>query len=152
MANIVLMRVGGGLVAADNQSAEIVAKMKIGAGVQCEIKRHNNPDFHRKMFALLNLAFESWDPGQREYRGAVVNKNFDQFRRDITILAGFYDSVITLRGEVRLTAKSLNFSSMGQEEREQLYSKIIDVVLSKILTQYTRADLDNVVNQILGFL
>jgi hypothetical protein len=41
---------------------------------------------------------------------------------------------------------------MGQEEFDGLYSSVIDVVLARILTNYTRDDIDSVVNQILGFV
>jgi hypothetical protein len=152
MTDIVLIKAASGaLVPADQQSIEYISKMKLGGAVTATVKRHNNPAFHRKMFALLNLAFEHWEPDEKEYKGQRVQKNFDQLRKDITILAGYYETVITFRGDVRVVAKSLNFSSMGPEERESLYSSIINVVLAKILTNYTRDDLDNVINQVLAF-
>jgi predicted amidohydrolase len=52
----------------------------------------------------------------------------------------------------RGSAKSINFGSMGQEEFDGLYSSVIDVVPARILTNYTRDDIDSVVNQILGFV
>lgn len=152
MTDIVLMKTAGGaLVPADPQAAEYIAKLKLGAGVRATIVRQNNLQFHRKFFALLNLGFEAWEPGELLYKGVPVAKQFDQFRKDIVILAGFYTSVVNFRGEVRLVAKSLSFASMPQEEREALYSAVINVLLSRVLTQYTREDLDNVVEQILGF-
>lgn len=142
---------GGALVPADPQAVDYIAKMKLGGAVKAKITKHNNPAFHRKMFALFNLGFEAWEPGELEYRGEKVAKQFDQFRRDITILAGYYDTTISFRGDVRLMAKSLNFSSMGQDEREELYSAVINVLLAKVLTNYTRDDLDEVVERILQF-
>lgn len=152
MTDIVLMKTAGGaLVPADPQAAEYIAKLKLGAGVRATIVRQNNLQFHRKFFALLNLGFEAWEPGELLYNGVTVAKQFDQFRRDIVILAGYYESAINFKGEVRLTAKSLSFASMPQEEREALYSAVINVLLTRVLTQYTREDLDNVVEQILSF-
>ena len=40
---------------------------------------------------------------------------------------------------------------MDEIEFETLYSATIDVILSRILTKYTRQDLDNVINQLLAF-
>lgn len=152
MTDIVLTKAANGTLSPiDSQATDYIAKLKLGAGVTVSIKRHNNPAFHRKMFALFNLAFEAWEPSELEYKGVIVAKEFDQFRKDITILAGYYDTSINFKGEVRLTAKSLNFSNMDQGEREAVYSAVIDVVLSRVLTKYSRADLDAVVESVLRF-
>lgn len=152
MTQIVMMKVAGGtLVPADPQAVEFLAKLRIGAGVTVDIKRQRNPGHHRKFFALLNLAFDAWEPVDKMYRGEQVRKNFEQFRNDLTVLAGHYETAITLKGETRLTAKSISFGSMGQEEFDSLYSSVIDVVLARILTKYTRDDLDLVIERLLQF-
>ncbi len=142
---------GGALVPVDQQGIDYIAKMKIGAGAQVSIKRHNNIKFHRKIFALANFAYDSWESAQREHRGQPIEKHFDQFREDITILAGFYETRVRLNGEIRLIAKSWAFGSMPDEEKDALYSAIINVVLKRILTNYTRADLDDVIEKLLRF-
>jgi hypothetical protein len=142
---------GGALIPLDQQAIDFLAKLKLGAGVTVEIKRHRNPGFHKKYFALLNLAFEAWEPTVATYRGETVGKNFDQFRNDITVLAGHYEMAVNLRGETRLTAKSISFASMSAEAFESLYSATINVILAKIMTNYTRDDLDNVIDQLLSF-
>jgi hypothetical protein len=152
MTAIVLAKAAGGaLIPLDQQAIDFLAKLKLGAGVTVEIKRHRNPAFHRKYFALLNLAFEAWEPTVATYRGETVGKNFDQFRNDITVLAGHYEMAVNLRGETRLTAKSISFASMSAEAFESLYSATINVILTKIMTNYTRDDLDNVIDQLLSF-
>ena len=152
MTEIVLTKAASGaLVPVDPQAIEYISKLKLGAGITASIKRHNNPAFHRKLFALLNIAFDAWEPNAKEYKGEVIQKNFDQFRKDITILAGYSETVINFKGDIRVVAKSLNFSKMEHDEREALYNAVINVVLSRILTKYTRDDLDNVVEQILRF-
>jgi hypothetical protein len=40
---------------------------------------------------------------------------------------------------------------MGDEEFNDLYNKSVNVILQKVLTNYTRADLDEVVEQVLRF-
>lgn len=153
MTNIVLMKAAGGaLIPADQQAIDYIAKLKLGAAVTATVKRQRNPAFHRRFFALLNLAYESWEPIGNTYKGEQVGKNFDQFRNDVTVLAGHYETAITLKGETRLTAKSISFGSMSQEEFETLYSSVVDVVLSRILTKYSRDDINNVINQLLGFV
>lgn len=152
MTEIVLMKAAAGvLVAADQQSVDQIAKLKIGAGITVKYKRANNLAFHRKIFSLANFAYETWEPESQQYKGMLVAKNFDQFRDDITILAGFYTTAVRLDGSIRFIARSWAFDSMEDEEKERLYNGIINVVLAKILTRYTRDDLDNVINQLLGF-
>jgi len=152
MTNLVLTKASNGaLVPIDPQAVEFIAKMKLGAAVTATVKRHRNPGFHRKFFALLNVAFDAWEPTAATYKGQVVGKNFDQFRNDVTVLAGHYEMAVNLRGETRLTAKSISFASMGQDEFDTLYSAVVNVILARILTNYTRDDLDGVVERILQF-
>lgn len=152
MKEIVLTKAANGaLIPIDPQASDFVSKLKLGGGVVATVKKHRNPAFHRKFFALLNIAYDAWEPGIKEHRGMQVQKNFDRFRKDIIISAGFYDVVVNLKGEVRAEAKSINFSSMDDAEFADLYEKALGVILSKILTNYTRADLDNVVEQLMRF-
>ena len=151
MTDIILAKAPNGtLVPVDPQAVEFISKLKLGAGVTASIKRHRNPRFHRKFFALLNFAFDAWEPTTKEYKGEKVCKQFDQFRRDLIILAGYYETSITLRGDVRLTAKSISFSRMSEDEFDALYQATIGVILSRILTNYTKDDLDRVVDQLLA--
>lgn len=152
MTELVLMKgVGGALLPADEQAKAVIEGWKLGQGVRAEVKRARNIDFHRKFFAMLNVAFEAWEPAV-EWKGEIVAKNFERFRKDLLILAGYADPVVNIRGEVRMEARSISFASMDEDEFERVYSAVADVILQRILTRYTRDDLDRVVNEILGFL
>jgi len=111
-----------------------------------------NIGHHRKFFTLIDVAFDAWDCPAVEYKGESVQKNRDRFRKDLTIMSGFGYPVVNLSGEVRYEAKSINFSKMDQDEFERLYSHAVDVILTKVLRNYTRADLDAQVDRILGFV
>lgn len=152
MTEIILIKTpSGALIPADPTASAYIAKLKIGQGVKTKVTKVNNPAFHRKMFVLFNLAFDAWEPGEKEYKGTPVLKEFERFRKDLVILAGYYDTSIDLNGNVRLQAKSLNFASMEQDEREKVYSAVINVVLSRILTNYGRDDLENVLARLMEF-
>ena len=142
---------GGALVPVDQRGIDYLSKIKLGAGVKVKVTKHNNVAFHRKMFALLGLAFDAWESPPLEYRGEPITKTIEQFREDVTILAGFFDTAVRLDGSIRFTAKSWSFERMDDEEKERLYNSIINVVLSKVLTKYTRDDLDNVIENLLRF-
>lgn len=127
------------------------SNIKQGEIVSAEIKRPRNYDFHKKYFALLNYAFGVWEPGKLEYKGQRVGKSIDRFRKDVAILTGHYEIVTTIKGDVRAEAKSISFGSMGEDEFEKLFSETINVLIKHILTNYTYDDIDNVIENIVGF-
>ena len=153
MKELVLTKApGGALIPADPQAAEFIGKLKLGQGVTAAIKRHRNPAFHRKFFALLNLAYDAWEPTVATYKGQVVGKNFDQFRNDILCIAGHFEMAVNLRGETRVPAKSTRLGAMDQHEFESVYNSVANAILQRILTNYTRDDLDAVIDRLMGFI
>lgn len=146
------MKTANVLVPYDEAAAAFIQKMKAGELAHSDFKRIRNYKFHKKYFALVQFAFDQWEPrGGLTYQGQPVAKNKERFRKDVAILAGFFESTVNLKGEVRLEAKSISFAQMDEIEFEALYSKTIDVVLQRILTSYTRDDLDAVVDELLRF-
>lgn len=127
------------------------SNIKNGEIVSAEIKRPRNYKFHKKYFALINYAYSVWEPAEVEYRGEIAEKSVDRFREDITILAGYYETVVNIKGDVKAQAKSISFGSMSEDEFEQLYSKTIDVLLKHVFDNYTREDVDRVVDELIGF-
>jgi hypothetical protein len=144
----------GTLAPADTETSAFIAKLKFGQGVTADVKRARNILFHRKMFALFKLAYELWDAPKLEYKGQQVAKNFDRFRKDVTVLAGFYEAVTNFRGEVRLEAKSLAFHAMGEAEFEDVYNAVLGVMWVRILKAVgykTPEAVDVVVQELLRF-
>jgi hypothetical protein len=130
---------------------------RAGTGEMVVIKTilKRNSKFHRKFFALLNVGYEAWDPGRKHktYKGVPVAKNFEQFREDVTILAGYFEQTFGISGEMKLKARSISFAKMEQPEFEALYSAVADVLLEHVLVSYSnRAALDDVVNRVMEFL
>ena len=135
-----------------DQDMDLTNNHKMGDVIRADFKKMRNPKFHRKFFALLNIGFAAWEPVQVHSRHGEIEKNFDQFREDVTILAGYYEQHHRLDGTFRVRAKSIKFGSMGEAEFTKLYSAVIDVLLKRVLTQYKgREELDRVVDQVLGF-
>lgn len=156
MEVFLIKRPDGSFVAADEEQAELAAKLPVGKLIRSDMKRVRNPRFLRKFFALLKVGFESWEPPLTEYRGYEVQANFQQFRESVTILSGYFNVTTSITGRVRVTPKSISFGSMEEEEFEQLYNAAADVLLQNVLARYTRAQLDATVNakvdRILGFV
>lgn len=150
--DILLRKVPGGLLyPVDDEGMEYLQKFKTNDILRCVITRPRNVDFHRKLFALVKIGYDAWEPLDTEYKGHPVEKNFEQFRNDITVAAGYYTSSVNLSGGVSLKAKSWSFGSMKQDEFEKMYSAISTVLLEGVLLHYNQDDLDNVVREMLKF-
>ena len=62
MAELAFVKTSAGLVPHTEHDKEIFDKWKLGGVISGEFKQVRNPRFHRKFFALLNLAFDYWEP------------------------------------------------------------------------------------------
>lgn len=126
-----------GLVHADEIAAESLEKYPNGKLLLCDLVAPRNPLFHEKFFALLRTGFRYWEPGEVTSKHGQPQKNFERFREDVTILAGFYEVTIRLNGETAIKAKSISFGSMRQDEFEELYNKVLNVLLQRVFVGYT---------------
>jgi hypothetical protein len=108
-----------GLKPAYNSDYEVYSKIPLNEVFEIEYKKPRNIGFHRKYFALIKLAFEN----QTDYR------NLNDLRRDISIVAGYYDEVVNkVTGEVYKMPKSISFSQMDEIEFSELYERTKDVI------------------------
>lgn len=130
---------------------EVVEKWGLGEVVRADVRRPRNAKFHRKFMALMQAGFEAWEPDNLEYKGQTAQKNFDRFRKDVTIACGYYELVTNIKGEVRAEAKSIAFANMDEDEFSKLYNTAIDFLLQYVMKNYTREDVENVTRGILDF-
>lgn len=130
------IKIGSCLVPCDPPTVAAFKRMKEGSILEYDFNKKNNPEFHAKLMMLFVTAFEYWEPGDIGSEYGKPEKNFDRFRKDITIMAGFYDMVFRTDGSCKPEAKSLSFGKMGNDEREQVYQKVLTVVTEKIFPQF----------------
>jgi hypothetical protein len=108
------------------------------------------------MFALFKLAFDAWEPEgeENEYKGQPIAKDFDRFRKDITILAGFFHPVFNVRGETRLEAESLSFGSMSESRFGEVFKAVLNVVWERVLKRQVYQDeahVERIIEELLRF-
>ncbi|MCP4934403.1 MAG: DUF1367 family protein [bacterium] len=147
MTEAFFMKVNGALYPSSEKDRELLSKIRTGEAVKLTYKRVRNYEFLKKWWALITFAFDCWEPPENH----VGEKNLERFRKDIIILAGFYDQTIRLDGATRVEAKSISFGSMSEDDFDELYSKTIDVILKYVLKNYTGDELRSVVDQTMGF-
>lgn len=145
----------GALLPADDEQAELLSKIPQSALIKVSLSRVRNPKFHRKYFALLGYAYAMWQDTQepREYKGSPVVTSFERFRDEVTIMAGHYEAIYSITGELRLQAKSVSFARMDEAAFERFYSNVIDVLLQKVLhnDRMTPEKMRAYVDQVLAF-
>jgi len=107
---------------------DIAASQKIGAGEMLKCTQKRNIPFHNKMMSLFRIGFDNWDQEVVETEWGPAFVSYDRFRKDIMILAGFYDMVINVKGEARAEAKSLAFDSMDEITAKRAYRACRDVI------------------------
>ena len=99
-------------------------KLKLGEVYQAEIRLVRNLQFHKKAFALLNLAW-AYLP-ERTQNGF---RSIDGFRAYITVAAGYYDLYFNPRlREFVEVPKSWAFDSMDNAEFSTFYDRVKDVI------------------------
>lgn len=152
--SLTLVKNKGMLFPATIDDQDKIRKLKEGQVIYVEFRKMRNYQFHKKWFALVNFSYEHWEPPpfiDFKHKNLTPVKNFELFRKDLIILAGFYEAYYRIDGSVRIEAKSISFAKMDESEFEKLYSATINAVLKHILINYIPKQLDAVVDQLLSF-
>jgi len=139
---------GGIFTPALDSDIRRLTRFKNGEQYTAEIKLTRNPAFHRKAFAFFNFCFQHWAADRAGLEHADETTQFNRFRKDLTILAGHYDMVTNIRGEVRAEAKSLAYSNMEQEEFERCYSSLINAAIKHV---FAGTKDQNIINQLYSY-
>ena len=138
---------GGLLTPFDDREAMRMERFSTGEAFEVDIKLSRNPKFHGKVFAFFNYCYEFWKE-QRRYQFACDKVQYDHFRKELTILAGFYNDIWDLHGNVSVDAKSLAFANMEQDEFENCYEALINAAMGTI---FEGLDDQDYYNKLAGF-
>lgn len=104
-----------GLIPLYDSDKESYDRISLDSEVKAVITKPRNYLFHKKAFALLNLAFASQDQFDV----------FTHFRYWITMKAGFVEVVKTGKGEFYIP-KSVSFGAMDELEFADWYNAVLD--------------------------
>lgn len=132
---------------------KFTADLEPGECFVLEWKQPRNVGHMRKFFKMLSVGFDAWEPVRKRktYKGKPIQKDPEAFRKDILILSGFYKQTFDLKGRMQLEAESISFANMTQERFDEVYSAVATTLIHHVLTNYTRADLDRVVESLEQF-
>lgn len=139
---------GGLLLPAFDTEAERLERFKTGFIYPVEIKQSRNPGFHGKAFSFLQFCFDHWAADKTDARFKTSSAQFDTFRKNLTVLAGYRETTFTIDGRLRVEPKSLSFASMDQTEFQECYSAMINAALANV---FNNTKDQRVIDQLVGF-
>ncbi len=153
MSHLSLVKTQAGFFPADAETEEVTNKVKIGGVIHGDFKQMRNPQFHRKFFAMLNVGFGMWVPGEFEHNGKAIEAepNFESFREWSIIKSGFYIVRGYPDGSARAVAKSISFAKMDNIEFERVYSTVLDVILRYVCPDVSKPEYEQSVESLLRF-
>lgn len=140
------------IIPRDPETGEYITKQPLGTVIEADFRKVRNPAFHRKFMAMVTVAFDYFECGPVEYNGKTVTpqKDFNEFRKWLTVRAGHFYVVGYPDGSVRVRAKSLKFSSMDDDEFSKVYSDVLDVILRDVVDM-PKEDYERMVDDVMGF-
>jgi len=116
------------LIPADEQEAAVLERLRnVGGRFRVLIRQQRNSGFHRKAMALMRYLHQQWEPADQTEDGVPVQRDFDAFRRNLLIQAGYFTQVFRGDGTFTLEATSLNFDAMDNVKFAEVYGRLIDV-------------------------
>ncbi len=130
-----LMKVPQGLVAYDEESAQIIKKWPVATFILAEAVRPRNYEHHKKMFALLEIVLKNTDHFES------IDETLEYFK----IKTGQY-KIMKVGDKYYPITKSISFGSMSQDEFNLFYDKAIQVALDLL-----RIDQEELAQQIAQF-
>lgn len=116
------------LVPTDENEAAVLERLReVGGRFRVMVRQQRNSGFHRKAMALMRYLHQQWEPQDHTDDGVPVQRDFDAFRRNLVIQAGYFEQVFRADGSFTLEAKSLNFDAMDNVQFAAVYGRLIDV-------------------------
>lgn len=151
MAALSFIRTPAGLAPADDAASTWFGKVKMGQPVYASVSLPRNGKFHRKFFAMLDVAYSNHDWPEINTKFGLVRCSPEMFRRYAIVKAGHYEADMTPHGEIRVVPKSISWAKMDEAEFSQLYSDVLNVILAEFLCNWTTGDMEKAVAMMMGF-
>lgn len=117
-----------------------------------EVPRERNYEFHKKIFGLIDFAYKNTELPEVEHEGKTIKKSKEQFRKELTILSGFYSADVVGKDQIRFIADSLSYSKCSQSKAEKIFNSMLDVVANMLNSAgYDRETLERLSNDWVAF-
>ena len=95
----------------DADAVKWLGKKKDNAILTVNVKEERSPQYHRRQFKMFTIMHDMLD-GDME---------FEEFRRLLTVKAGYYKAVGNVDGSVMVVPDSLAFTAMNQPDFQKCF-------------------------------
>lgn len=119
-----LIKTSNGLIPYTDEDADDYRRVGIGDILKAKALDERNVLHHRKFFALINVVFDNMP---EQYDRHFPTR--DDLRHELIKRAGFYNEYTDLKGKKQFRAESMSFDNMSQKRFEELYDRVLDVVV-----------------------
>ena len=125
-----LLNTAFGLVPCYDDDYDEKKRLKDGEYYMANITTIRNPKFHRKYFALINLAWEYVPCVQQEF---LYNNDKKVFRKTIEMAAGHCDVIYNIKlGTFTHIPVSISYETLDNIAFEKLYNSVLDVLFATV--------------------
>ena len=135
-------RADGALIPETEEDALMLEKMAHGATWCFSVHRERNAKHHRKFFSLVRVVWDNLPEHLDDHYPDI-----EHLRYELTMKAGWFTTFTTTKSEKVYLPKSIAFDKMDQQEFDEFYSKIVDVVLKHFLPVEREELLDFVIGE-----
>ena len=137
-----LLNTQEGLKPLYDEDYDLKKRLKVGKVYKADISIPRNYEFFKKYHKLISLAWE--------YQNEAVQAHFktrENFRKTVEIAAGHCERVYHLKIKDWVDApKSISFASMTEEEFQELYERVKDVLFAVFLKHINETDFYEILN------
>lgn len=123
-----LVKHNGNAIPATDSDMKKFGKVGEGEVFSCKTIDQRVLAHHRKFFAMINLAWNNM-PEQFDNHFPTV----DHLRKELIKRAGFYTEYTDFKGRKQYIPDSISFDKMSQSEFEDVYDRVLDVILKWLM-------------------
>lgn len=110
MARLYMKRTLTGFVPADEPSAVLLRRYKVGEVYRADVVKPRSYPHHKLCMALLNLTYENLPE-----KHAQTYPTFDLFRYAVALESGHSESFVSLQGEILTLPKSISYDAIPDD-------------------------------------
>jgi hypothetical protein len=130
-----------GLAPADDDAREHLLKYKIGDTLAAEIVKPREHRSIRRYWAMIKLVLDSTDQFKSRY----------QLHTYLKIRAGHCTSIVNkLSGEVFLIPESIDYATLNEDQFNDVWRRIVDVICEEILPGVQEHELELEIQRVCG--
>jgi len=116
-----IVKKSGRFYPANDEASNVFSIYGEGEEVVVELKKYRNPKYHRYAFNTFRQLYDMIDS----------EGSFENWRRLLTIKAGYYDTVGYMDGSCMVVPKSLSFESMDDIQFREVVRNIHQAFIDK---------------------